>query len=482
MLGLPTVFFTHSAADGQWPELARLLCPDSANNRSSRSAAVTGNPAVADWFFYHRITKYIDAFYVNVLGVTDYWYRFEWQHRGSPHVHGVAWLPDAPDVEQLLSASTDGDDEVFTAAEVITGYADKIVTTMNPAIATDGSNADSAAPLPKTNPHVCNKSYSDIEDFTLDLVDLIATCQRHTKCSTAYCLRTRNKKQECRFGYPKPLQQVTTIVTRLEDGEPELVTARNDSLLNSYNPVQLSSWRANVDMQYIVSRHKVIKYIAKYATKSEPRSKGLKELFSTIMRSLKDDGTPLKVAQKLLISTVGERDFSAQETCHLLLQLPMFKSSRDFVILSLDGSREVEQVLQEERPVTVESQLDHYCARPATTGFESLTLRQYVQKYRTPKQAGDTPVARRKEVVVIPRPYISPDPQGPRYEEYCRQMLMLHVPFRHLDALLASCDTHAQAYGQYLQSGSAPPSLAEDIHRLEAAERQRHNNGDEVIK
>ena len=156
---------------------------------------MTGNPAVADWFFYHRITKYIDAFYVNVLGVTDYWYRFEWQHRGSPHVHGVAWLPDAPDVEQLLSASTDGDDEVFTAAEVITGYADKIVTTMNPAIATDGSNADSAAPLPKTNPHVCNKSYSDIEDFTLDLVDLIATCQRHTKCSTAYCLRTRNKER-----------------------------------------------------------------------------------------------------------------------------------------------------------------------------------------------------------------------------------------------------------------------------------------------
>ena len=43
------------------------------------------------------------------------------------------------------------------------------------------------------------------------------------------------------------------------------------------------------------------------------------------------------------------------------------------------------------------------------------------------------------------------------------------------------CDTHAQAYGQYLQSGSAPPSLAEDIHRLEAAERERHDSGDEVI-
>ena len=27
-IGLLTIFFTHSAADLQWPELARLICPD----------------------------------------------------------------------------------------------------------------------------------------------------------------------------------------------------------------------------------------------------------------------------------------------------------------------------------------------------------------------------------------------------------------------------------------------------------------------
>ncbi len=31
--------------------------------------------------------------------------RFEWQHRGSPHVHGVAGLPNAPDVEQLTTSA-----------------------------------------------------------------------------------------------------------------------------------------------------------------------------------------------------------------------------------------------------------------------------------------------------------------------------------------------------------------------------------------
>ncbi len=82
-LGLPTVFFTHSAADGQWPELARLICPaDKQDSRSSRNAAVAENPAIADWFFYHRISKFIEAFYVKVLGACDYLFRFEWQHRG----------------------------------------------------------------------------------------------------------------------------------------------------------------------------------------------------------------------------------------------------------------------------------------------------------------------------------------------------------------------------------------------------------------
>ena len=192
------------------------------------------------------------------------------------------------------------------------------------------------APPPKTDPHIFNQPYSEVVDFDQDLADLIATCQRHTCCSEAYCLQTRNGQQKCRFGYPKPLQPETALVT--EGDDPVLLTARNDGLINSYNPVQLSAWRANVDIQYCVPCRKVIEYCAKYATKSEPRSQPLKDIFATIVRSLKEDNSLLKAVQKLLINSVGERDFSAQETCHLLLQLSLFKASRDFVVLNLDGS------------------------------------------------------------------------------------------------------------------------------------------------
>ena len=56
------------------------------------------NSAIADWFFHHLIQKWMDAFYVGVLGANDFWLCFEWQHHGNPHVH---WLPDALNVEQV---------------------------------------------------------------------------------------------------------------------------------------------------------------------------------------------------------------------------------------------------------------------------------------------------------------------------------------------------------------------------------------------
>ena len=199
---------------------------------------------------------------------TDYWLRFEWQHRGSLHVHGLAWLPGTPRVEDLT------DDASETLQD------DQLVSTMNPAALPDGSNiAD--APVPKVNPHVCNKAYRDIEDINCDLINPVATCQAHTRCSASYCLRTKHGKQECCFGYPKPLQSHTAIVT---DNEPTLLTARNDGMINSLNPVQLSAWCANVDMQHIVSRQNNSPYSKHHVTSSSSALMGLVLLRTTWRR------------------------------------------------------------------------------------------------------------------------------------------------------------------------------------------------------
>ena len=157
-------------------------------------------------------------------------------------------------------------------------------------------------------------------------------------------------------------------------------------------------------MQYIVSRNKVIQYCTKYVTKSEPRSQSLKEVFTTIVHSLKDVNTSLRAIQKLLINSIGERDYSAQETCHLLLQLPMFKASRDFVVLSLDGSRAVEDQLDDHHHATALSILDHYMRRPNSPPFNHITLLEFARQYSMPELPGSQPSCRSKQVVIIPRP------------------------------------------------------------------------------
>jgi len=150
-----------------------------------------------------------------------------------------------------------------------------------------------------------------------------------------------------------------------------------------------------------------------------------------------------------MIKSVGEIDYSAQETCHLLLQLPMYRASQEFFILSLDGSRQDDDRLEEgNERATLDSQIDHYCARPHHMEF--LTLLEFVQRLRTPKTVGDTPTPRKKDVIVIVRPYCSPDPCGPHCEDYCRHNMTLYQPFRKLTELLGDADKYSEAYSVFV--------------------------------
>ena len=164
--------------------------------------------------------------------------------------------------------------------------------------------------------------------------------------------------------------------------------------------------------------------------------------------------------QKLLINSVGERDYSAQETCHLLLQLPMLRASRDFIMLRLDGSRAVGDRLDEDQPATALSALDHYIGRPTTPQFNEMTLLHYVQQFTMPKQLGSNPSRRRKAFVVIVPPYFSPDPSGLKYKEYCRQLIRPHQP--HHTSRAAPAAPHQ------------PLSMRLRIHRIRAHARPQN--------
>jgi hypothetical protein len=102
------------------------------------------------------------------------------------------------------------------------------------------------APFPERHP--CQKSSKELQYDLRDYVELINKVQRHTQFNSSYCLRVdRTGRQHCRFGYPKDITEHTYL--RDDNGKPELITARNDPLLNPHERVQLQGWRANVDLK-----------------------------------------------------------------------------------------------------------------------------------------------------------------------------------------------------------------------------------------
>lgn len=137
---------------------------------------------------------------------------------------------------------------------------------------------------------------------------------------------------------------------------------------------------------------------------------------------------------------LGERTYSAQETAHLLLGIPLVRCSMSFQSLNIssDGdmreidANEVEFNEAGERVVTGESWLQRYMKRPAH--MENMTLHEVRQQYAW---RGGEWRKRRTTTRVIVRtfPRLSPNPEDPRYEEYSRTKILLHHPFRDMDAL-----------------------------------------------
>ena len=156
--------------------------------------------------------------------------------------------------------------------------------------------------------HPCQRSYKDIpkSEFDSDYIDLLNTVQRHTRCSTYYCLRknSNNSNLKCRFNFPfehSPQTKLEFEQVHTKSTEPhyraKIVTKRNDSRLNNYQ--QLQGWRANCDIQVVIDHYACVEYLTKYAAKGEPRSPLLKHGFNSIVQNVELNMIHRKQLRKL---------------------------------------------------------------------------------------------------------------------------------------------------------------------------------------
>lgn len=110
-LGLPTWFMSLSSADTRWSDLLSML--SALNNGTElneeeirkitweqKVKLIQKDPVTCTRYFDHRVQQFIKVVLkssYDCLGkITDYFYRVEFQQRGSPHIHMLVWIENAP--------------------------------------------------------------------------------------------------------------------------------------------------------------------------------------------------------------------------------------------------------------------------------------------------------------------------------------------------------------------------------------------------
>ena len=95
--GMPTFWFSFSAADNHWLDLHKIITgsdydpftDNALHNAKIRRKLVRENPHIVDAYFYERSQTLLDVFFeASNIEVTYKWIRIEYQLRGTPHVHG----------------------------------------------------------------------------------------------------------------------------------------------------------------------------------------------------------------------------------------------------------------------------------------------------------------------------------------------------------------------------------------------------------
>ena len=406
-IGCPQFFLTLSAADMSWPELFRIIGQQNGDiltdadieslTYEQKASMLRNDPVLAARHFDHRLKAFFSTILVrgSVLGqIKTYFYRVEFQMRGSPHAHCLIWTTDGPDMQ--TSSSSD-----------IVTYFDTKVTGQLPA-------------------------ESD------DLHAIISRVQRHSH--SVAC--KKKKQQSCRFHFPRPPSDRTMlaeppsadddihsvqkwqsdILQRVQDALVEVDAESDTSLqdvlnsvsitsedyhralainvkgrslvlkrrlcdlfINNYNATILLAWQANMDIQPVLDPYACIMYMVSYITKDE-REMGEILRAAKKEHADKDVRTQLK---KVGSTFLTHRELSAQECVFRMLGLTMLSctTKRVFVptdlpekrIRILKPSQELEVMDPESEDIYMSGIVQRYAARPAA--LDDMCLADFAVEY-----------------------------------------------------------------------------------------------------
>ncbi|KJK85038.1 hypothetical protein H633G_11133 [Metarhizium anisopliae BRIP 53284] len=455
-LGCPGAFITFSPADLHWrslyqhmPRYAEWLRASEPERMALSRHLLRQNPHIAAYHFYRRYCFFRDIVLRKKFNITDYWDRYEWQGRGSPHNHGLYWMENCPGINMEDEASRD----VFARTW---GFH---ITAINP---------DPTRTVPQGESNPLSVDPLSIEMTFLRLSQIVSRCQRH-KCNTTYCLRVRKRtgdlardmegaaadieaanvaspERECRFDFPRALRELAAIIRK--EGRTYYVfeAARNDNLMNHFNPAIVLGWLANIDICPCTSLQAVITYAAKYCSKSEKKTEPYSKLADQVLPHTAHRQPLLSFSSRLMNKLIAERDYSTQEISHLLLNIPLQEGTR--MVVAVDCRPLEQQARSYLVDEDVNETIGTYRKYLERNGHEDITYLEYLQSYNLKTWRRLAAQAKKRVLSYFPR-YRSME-SSPQFNDFCRVKLMMAHPHRSPEELLTvggqQVDSFAAAY------------------------------------
>ena len=430
-LGPSTLFMTLSADDLHWPELGMLLENidyGTAVKKQSLLESMRSDPLMSATHFERRfnaLMKHVIKGPEKPLGeVVDYFYRVEFQNRGSCHYHIFFWIKDIP---SDINSET---------ADALLTYIDKVIKTELPNQADDP-----------------------------ELHNMVRRLQMHSHGK--YC--TPHGKSSCRFNFPyKPCKKsrILTHGDSIKRKGKYYETRRDDKsgYVNAYNPTILRHFRANMDIQMVNNAESVAYYVCAYICKSEPDE--LNNAIGNLITSVFPQQKTMSAYQKLWkigLTVLRHRRLSAQEAAFRLSNLKMVHSSRAVVYLNtrhvserfkmLKPIAELEQLEPDSTDVYRSNLIDYYRARPDENSqmclyFFAAWYEKIRKSGRKSKRATDIYIKeydlwfrKRGKFRVVRYPKFAM-----HSEEYFFSLLMMLLPHHNEAELLAPYETAADAF------------------------------------
>ncbi|XP_062616288.1 uncharacterized protein LOC134278001 [Saccostrea cucullata] len=399
-LGLPTWFMSLSAADTRWNDLIRALgvlndgkeyTDEEIDSMTwfEKSKLVQKDPITCSRYFDHRFRMFMNSVLRSdhhPIGIVkDFFYRTEFQQRGSPHIHMIVWIENAPKYHE-------------NTKQEIVNYVDNYLKCEKNEEddLTDLQVHKHSQTCKKRGKAVCRFGFPlpPLEE-SLILEPLECDVDKYKKMYDDIQKQLNDMKNGCDLPYKELLSTVLKIseedyikCIRSSLRGPKVFLKRNpcDMRVNSYNSVVLDAWKANIDIQYILDPYACAMYIVSYISKSQ---RGMSDLLNRAAKEAREGNLDIKRQVRHIGNHfLNSVEVGAQEAAYLVLQMAMTKASRDVVFINTSPSddrviliktdTELEKLTPNSTDVECSNVIKRYAKRPKQ--LENWCLADYVSQ------------------------------------------------------------------------------------------------------